>query len=445
MKGNTPDVGIDRIAVVGVSHATTPVSLLEEVALADDELDGVHAAISGSGGAAALVLATCNRLELYVESDDSAAASRALGELIARRAGAAAEEVRAQLHVRRGEEAVHHLFSVASGLESLVIGEDQILGQVKSALSGAQERGSAGRLLNQLGQKALRLGKRVRTETGINEAGRSLATLGLQRLERTLGALAGKSVLLVGAGSMGAVVAADLRRAGPGELLIANRTVERAERLAERYAGRAVPMERVPELLADVDLAVCCVGGTGSVIRAAHAERAVRARGGRELFLLDLAMPRNIDAEVAAVPGVVVVDLERLAETGPEAASAMSSLAAARKLVAEEVGEFVAAQRVARAAPVVAAMRSAASAVVSTEIDRLTQRMPDLGSQEHAEIARSVRRIVDKVLHGPTVRARQLAEEAQGELYVEVMVRLFAPSFPEQGAPGSRAGASAAA
>lgn len=416
-----------NLAVLGLSQSSAPVELLERIALSDEDLDALIADIAASGSFSAVyALSTCNRMEFYVEASDETAA-KALRDLVVERTGLSPQDVESFLYQHRGSEAVQHLFSVASGLDSIVLGEDQILGQVKGALERSQRLNSAGPMINQLVQAAIRVGKRTRNETDINRAGRSLATVGLSALEEVVGTVKGLSALVIGAGAMGGVVVAALRRSGLGRVDVANRTPEKATRLAETAGGKGFSLDDVPSLLAEVDLVVTCIGGTGVILAAGDAAEAVSRRDGRPLFLLDLALPRNIAADVETVDGVTLVDLEKLAGGRPDE-SAVSSVEAAHKIVDHEVGAFVQARRAAKVAPALVAMRSAASTTAQAELGRLFRKIPSLDEQLHSEITQSVNRILDKVLHGPTVRARKLAGAEDGAVYVEVLGKLFAPS-----------------
>ncbi|WP_055589814.1 glutamyl-tRNA reductase [Peterkaempfera griseoplana] len=440
------------LLVVGLSHRTTPVGVLERAALTGEARPRLlHASAASATVAEAALLSTCNRIELYADVDKFHAGVAELSGLLAEHSGVSLEELTAHLYVHYEDRAVHHLFSVACGLDSMVVGEGQILGQIRDALSLAQEEHTAARGLNELFQQALRVGKRAHSETGIDKAGQSLVTFGLEQVAAAIGPVAGKRVLVVGAGSMSSLAAATLDRAGVADLAIANRTPERAERLAAGLGARTVPFDKVAEAMADADLVVSCTGAAGLVIGAEQVRAAVRARsaldGAGPLALLDLAMPRDVDAEVHAVPGAHLVDIESLAEAAADRDGAVD-VDAVRGIVAHEVEAFGAAQRAARITPTVVALRTMASDVVLSELERLDGRLPDLDPRSRAEIAQTVRRVVDKLLHAPTVRVKQLAGEPGGANYAEALRELFDldPSAVEavSGAPKQATGARAA-
>ncbi|MGA5565572.1 glutamyl-tRNA reductase [Streptomyces platensis] len=427
------------LLVVGLSHRSAPVSVLERAALAPEARGKLlQDAVSAEPVTESAVLSTCNRIELYADVDKFHAGVAELSTLLARHSGAGLEELTPYLYVHYEDRAVHHLFSVACGLDSMVVGEGQILGQIKDALAVAQEQHTAGRLLNDLFQQALRVGKRAHSETGIDKAGQSLVTFGLEQLAagRDVEDWArGKRALVIGAGSMSSLAATTLARAGVGELAVANRTVERAERLvriltepggpgaANGLRARAAAMTSVPEELALADIVVSCTGATGLVLAG---EMVAAARDGRDapLALLDLAMPRDIDAAVHRIEGAHLVDIESLADASADAPMA-ADVDKVRGIVSDEVAAFGAAQRAAHITPTVVALRTMAADVVAGEIARLDGRLPDLDDKQRAEITQTVRRVVDKLLHAPTVRVKQLASEPGGAGYADALRELF--------------------
>jgi glutamyl-tRNA reductase len=414
------------VLVVGLSHRSAPVDLLERAVLGPDAAAKLLEDVLASDHASeALVLSTCNRIEVYAEVDKFHGGLAQVSELLARQSAVDLDELTPHLYVHYEDRAVAHLFSVACGLDSMVVGESQVLGQVRAALRIAQDSGTVGRQLGELAQQALRVGKRARTETGIDRAGRSLVTAGLEHASAVVGPVDGLDVLVVGAGAMSALAATVVAQSG-GRVTVANRTFDRGSRLADTVGGRAIELADVPAALIAADLVVSCTGAVGHVLGADLLAAAVAARpvGGRALVVLDLALPRDVDPAAGELDGLAVIDLETLAEvlaTGEHVAD----VDAARTIVAEEVAAFLGWQRAVSVAPTVVALREMADAVVRSELVRLNGRVPDLDDRERSEIALTVTRVVEKLLHVPTVRVKELATEPGGQAYADALGKLF--------------------
>ena len=406
------------ILVVSVSHKSTSVSDLAQLALDASASAKLAEQLIGSEHIdEAVVLSTCNRTELYASVsrfhgalDD---ATQALAEIAGLRPG----ELRSLCAVFFDEGAVAHTFSVASGLDSLVVGESQILGQVKAALTLSQAHETVGAVLNSLFQQAIRVGKRVHTETGIGAAGRSLISAAYRLLTDELGALDGQRVLVVGAGAMAGLAARTAATDG-AMVTCANRTLARAERLAEAVGGKAVPLADLSQALAETDVLVTCTGARTFTIGVDDLA-GTPVRG-----IVDVALPADVAPEVTA-HGVCLVNLDRLVTDQPDSASAQE-IEDARDLVRDEVASFLGLRRAAQVAPTVVALRSMASAVVAGELRRLEARLPQLDDHEREQIQRSMRRIVDKLLHTPTVRVQELSAEPDAVDYAAALRVLFA-------------------
>ncbi|MFI6742205.1 glutamyl-tRNA reductase [Nonomuraea sp. NPDC050451] len=409
------------VLAIGLSHRTAPVALLERVSVTGDALAKLLYDVQQDPCVAeAMVVSTCNRVEVYVTVDRFHAAVTAVTGLLGVHSGVPVEELTPHLYVHYEERAVEHLFSMVCGLDSMVVGEGQILGQVRQALKLAQRHGTVGATLNELVQQALRVGKRAHHETGIDKAGASLVSAGLA----LAGDLAGRRALVVGAGSMSSLAAVTLARAGVTDIVVANRTYERGARLAESVGGRAVGFAAVADELAGADIVITCTGAGRHVITPDMLSRPA--------FLLDLALPHDIDPGVRAVPGVTLVDLETIQESGigSRGGDAVESV---RTLVAEELRAYLDAERAAKVTPTVVALRSKAASVVESELGRLLMRVPDLDEKARDEVAMTVQRVVDKLLHEPTVRVKQLATCPGGDHYAEALRELFNldPKMPE--------------
>jgi glutamyl-tRNA reductase len=414
------------VLVVGLSHRTTPVTLLERVAFSGDALvkllrdvqQDVHVAET-------MIVSTCHRVEIYAVVDRFHGGVSALTELLATHSGLPQERLARHLYVHYEDQAVQHLFEVAAGLDSMVVGEAQILGQVRQALRLAQDQDTAGTILNELAQHALRVGKRVHTDTDIDRAGASLIGVGLDLAAKVLGPIAGRRVLVVGAGSMSALSVATLARAGVSDIVVANRTHERAVRLAESVGGRAVRLDDIAAELTAADLVVSCTGA-GEVLITTDMMAAAATAAPAARFILDLALPHDVDPAVRLLPGVTLVDLESMQEAGLGAdRGGGSAVEAAERIVSAEVAAFLSAERAARVTPTVVALRSKAAMVVEAEHGRLTGRVPELSERVRGEVAQTVRRVVDKLLHEPTVRVKRPAASPGGDQYAEALRELF--------------------
>jgi len=414
------------LLAVGVSHRTAPVALLEQFAMdADDRVKALHELVESDHVSEALVLATCNRVEVFAEVEKFHGGVADVSRVLARQAGATVEDLSPYVTVHYEDQAVAHLFSVAAGLDSMVVGETQVLGQLRAAYALARDEGTVGRALHPVAQRALRVGKRVHSETGIDQAGASLVSVALARAEERIGSLAGRPVLVVGAGSMGALAATTLARREAG-VVVSSRTEASAGRLATSIGGRPAPLSDLPAELAAADVLVTCTGATGIVVGTDVVAAAMTGRTDRPLVVVDLALPRDVDPGVAALPGVHVVDLALLQGAGASAGPvAADDITAAHALVEAETDLLRAERQAAEVAPTVSALRSQAAGVVDAELLRLSARLPDLDARARAEIARTVHRVVDKLLHEPTVRVKELAAAPGDTDYAGALRALF--------------------
>lgn len=427
------------VLVVGLSHKSASLDILERAVVTGDALDKLLRDVSLAPSVAGVfVVSTCNRAEVYAEVDKFHAGVSAICDLLARHSGIALSELTPHLYVHYEDRAVQHLLAVACGLESMVLGESQILGQVRKALGTAREHGTLSRSLSELGTLALRTAKRAHTETGIDRAGASLVSVGLEAAQTARGAapddLAGARVLVVGAGSMSSLAATTAARLGAARIVVANRSPGRAARLATAVGGTAVGMTGLAGEIAAADLVISCTGAAGTVIGADLAARALAARAAapgpdRPLVLLDLALPRDVQPEVADLPGVSLIGLETLgdrAEAGlPGVGLRETDAAAVRAIVAEEFAARVSAVHAARVAPTVVALRAKAATVVDGELARLASRLSGGDHQMLQEVERAMRRVVDKLLHAPTVRVKELAGSPGGDAYENALRVLF--------------------
>ena len=416
-----------NLLCVGASYRTADVGTLERLAIADGALPLVlQRLVDQPYVGEAVMLSTCNRVEVYAAVSGFHGGLGDVCNVLAEQSGMPVDDLARHLYVHYDEAAVRHSFRVSAGLDSMVVGEAQILGQLRDAYHAATEADSAGRLLHEMMQQALRVGKRAHAETGIDRAGQTVVTAALDVAATHLGDLSGRPALVVGAGAMGALAVATLARAGVGPLLITNRSAERAERLAEAYGAAAVPYERLDAALTDVDIVVCATAAVGPVLTR---DRLAARAGSVPLVVLDLAVPRDVEADAATLPGVVVVDIDGLAASR-RVAPAAAETAAVEQIVASEVDHFLGWLRGADVAPTVAALRARADQLVAAELRKLTARRPDLTAEQRADVSRTLHRVVQQLLHSPTVRVRQLAAEPGGDQYGALLRELFDLDVP---------------
>jgi glutamyl-tRNA reductase len=446
------------VLVVGLSYKSAPVATLERAVVGGDALTKLLRDVSQAGNVAgAFVVSTCNRVEVYAEVDKFHGGVTSISELLARHSGLPPSELTPHLYVHYEDRAVQHLLAVACGLESLVVGESQILGQVRQSLGLAREQGTLSRILGDLGALALRTAKRAHAETGIDRAGANVVGVGIGLAAEHLPApvdpavpLGGRAVLVIGAGSMSSLAANTAARMGAFRMVVANRTPDRARRLAAAVSGTTADLDDMPGLLAAADLVISCTGSAGLVISADDVTRALRLRPGRPgdgnvaergeaagggeparraghpLVLLDLALPRDVEEAAGRLPGVSLVSLATFGEAGDAGQVTLrGDVAAVRAIVAEEFDARVSAEHAARVAPTVVALRAKAAEVVDAEIARLAGRLNTLDARTHSEVARAMRRVVDKLLHSPTVRVKELAGSPGGDSYENALRVLF--------------------
>ncbi len=415
------------VLVVGASHRTAAVPILEQLAVdAEGASKLALAALDTAHVNEAVVLATCNRVEIYADVDRFHGSVEDLTSLLVAMSGASAEAVLPCIYVHYDEAAVRHIFTVASGLDSLVLGEPQILGQVKDTLNRGQRGDTVGPALNSLFQQALRVGKRAHAETGIDKAGQSLVSVALTAAAQLMNGLTGARVCIVGAGSMAALAATSVRRAAVLDITIASRNPARARQLASSVGGSAVGLDDLSDCLKSADLVISCTGASGTVLTAAEVARACTNRApAAPLVLVDLALPHDIEPAAADLPGVHLLGMSTLAQSATQEVT-RADVGAVSDLVAQEISAFAAARAAASVAPTVIALRTMATAVVGSELSRLWARLDELTPDQRTEIATTVRRVADKLLHEPTVRIKELADKAPSASYADALAELFA-------------------
>lgn len=422
------------ILLFGVSHRSAPVSVLEQLSLDEsDQIKILDRMLQSPLVTEAMVISTCNRVEVYAVVEAFHGGLSLIGQALSEYSGLSMGDLTRYAYVRYSEAAIEHLFAVASGLDSAVVGEQQVLGQVRRAYAAAEANRTVGRVLHELAQRALSVGKRVHSETAIDAAGASVVSVALEMAERKLGALADKTAVVIGAGAIGALSSVHLTHVGVRHIHVLNRSLSRAQRLARKIhesgvQSEALTLDRLTDALADADVVISCTGSVSTVVSLADVHYALAAarrdEAAHPLVICDLGMPRDVDPAVAGLPGVWVIDVDRV-QHEPSAHAAAADVDAARRIVAAEVATYLVGQRMAEVTPTVTALRQRAANVVEAELLCLENRLPGLESAQREEVARTVRRVVDKLLHTPTVRIKQLASAPGGDSYAEALRELF--------------------
>lgn len=414
------------IVVIGVNHRTGPVELLEKVMISDGGMPkALHSLIVRDDIREAVVLSTCNRTEVYAVAERFHGAYSDIRDFLCETSGIPADEITPHLYSQHDDDAIVHLFEVASGIDSAVLGETEIVGQVRGAWETAMAEGSSRNTLNLLFRYALEVGKRARTETAISRSTASVSHAAVEMAREILGTIEERNVLVIGAGEMGEGVATALARAGAHSVTVMNRTVSRGETLADKVGARVAPFDDLQKELAKCDVVVACTG-SGGVIIDHEMVRQARQSVESPLLIVDIALPRDVDASVGTLASVTLRDLDDLsqwAQRGIESRAA--EVDQVRSIITEEVDRFALDQAQRQAAPLVAQLREVVEALRVAEMERFGTRLSDM-SDEHREVVESITRgIVAKLLHSPSVRLREAAGTPQGERLSAAVRDLF--------------------
>jgi glutamyl-tRNA reductase len=410
------------LLLVGISHRVAPVELRERVALSGDEAAALAEALAAPSGEA-VCLSTCNRTELYLAGDEAlpGVADRAVASL-AERSGLDESQLRAVLYRLEDEAAGIHLFRVAAGLDSMVPGEGEILGQVRHAY----EAGRPGPLLDRLFRQAIHAGKKVRTETAIAESPASVSSAAAALAEQVFGDLSGCKVLLVGAGRVGELAARNLASRGAEIAVVANRSLAKAEELTRRFGGRAVTLDGLADELAHVDVVLTSTSAPGHVLTKADVVPRLPVRRGRPLFLIDIAVPRDLDPAIHELDGCYLYDIDDLEGVVAESlAGRRREAGRAEAIVLDEAEHFRAWQASRDVVPAIASLRALAEEIRESELERARTRLARLTDAERRAVEAVTARIVDKLLHVPTVRMKEAAAGADGAVYADALRHLF--------------------
>src|SRR5574341_1247897 len=418
------------IVLIGLNHRTAPVELREQLALTGC---GVHMALEelprASGGPIreGVILSTCNRLELYAETYSVDSGSEALIRFLARVQGLPEEDLQPHLYVFHDDAATVHLMRVAAGLDSLILGEPQILGQVAQALSNAQSSGTVGPVLSHLFGQAIHAGKRARTETEISRGTTSVSHAAALQVRASLGDLSSVRILIVGAGEMAELAARSLQAHGAQNLICINRTFARAQSLALQIGGQAVNWYHLPQTLVEADAVITATGAPHTVIHVGNVANVLPHRNHRPLLFVDIAVPRDVEEAVGKLPGVQVLDIDDLqAHLDENLAMREAAVPRVEEIIRQEAASYSDWIRSRDVAPVIADLRRKAQDLAQQEVEDALRRLSNLDQHDQEIIAQMAHRLVNKLLHEPTVRLKACASEGDGYTYAHAMRELFA-------------------
>ena len=426
-----------KILLVGLSHKTAPVQIRERLDFSSTALrsvlthfDTTHSQAHLQDVQEGVILSTCNRLEVYALVRDPQVAGQGIVKLLSRSCDTPPEIFSEHLYMLEDAEAVEHLFRVAAGLDSMVLGEPQILGQITDAYEAALSQRAAGTVLSALLRAAIHAGKRVRTETriGVNPASISSVAAGLAN--QLLGDLSSRHVVLIGAGEMGAVAVRALRKRGVTKITVANRTYKNAEELASEWNGKAITFQQLPDMLVTADIIITCTGAPHTIVDRELIEPSVAARNGRPLFLIDIAVPRDIDPDVTELPNVHLRDIDNLqglADDNVEARRA--EIPYVEAIVNNEVAQFLEWYASLDAVSTITDLRGQVEKICQRELTHLFNRA-DLDEHEQELVKLMSHRLINKILHQPTLRLKDEAADGNGAAYVSVVRNLFALDKP---------------
>jgi glutamyl-tRNA reductase len=421
-----------KILLVGLSYRTAPIDVRERLALTPAMLrsalthfDSIHLQAHLSDVREGVILSTCNRLEVYALVRDRHTATKAIVNFLAHAGDIAPETLAKHLYVCHDEAAGRHLMRVAAGLDSMVLGEPQILGQITEAYEAALSQKAAGTVLSALFRAAIHVGKRVRAETAIGVNATSISAVAANLAAQLLGDLSQRHILLIGAGEMGGIAVRALIRRGASYITVANRSYDRAMQLAQAWNGQAVSFQQFPAALAEADIVITSTGAPHPILSQSLLESAMAARGGRPLFIIDIAVPRDVDPRAAAIPNVHLRDIDDLrSQAGENLREREAEIPQVEKIVAEELNQFMGWLASLGAVSTITDLRQQTEQWRQRELERLFSRL-DLDEREQNLVTAMSHRLVNKILHQPTVRLKAEAAQGNGATYIDVTRKLF--------------------
>ena len=416
-----------QLLLVGVSHRTAPIELRERLDFSTRGVDRALTALSGTGAHhEATIVSTCNRVELYVGCDEPESTRAAIQKFLSDFHAIPADQLAPHIYAKTGHEAVTHLFRVASGLDSLVMGEPQILGQVKDAFGVASQLGCTGPLLNKLFHSAFAAGKRVRTETALSAGAVSVSYAAVELARKIFGDLKGRTVLVIGAGEMGKLTAIHMQSQGIARLLITSRTAAHATALAQSIGGSAIPWDSLNAGLVDADILITATGASTPIISRRLVIQTMKARRQRPLFVIDIAVPRDVEAEAGDLEQVFLYNIDDLQAVVQENISRRGTEASdAERIVAQEAGKFVGWLNSRSAVPTIVALRQRFEAIRQSELRRLEPKLASLPPEARARVDEITRLILEKLLINPTEQLKATADADTVAAYSDALNRLF--------------------
>jgi glutamyl-tRNA reductase len=413
-----------KLLLTGLSHKTAPVQMREQLALPEAELANALHRLQNLGATEAVILSTCNRVEIALTAPDHVSPASIVDQFLTEWKGA--ETFSSYLYTLEAKEAILHLFRVASSLDSMVVGEPQILGQLKDAYTVAKTEGAVGGLLETVMTRAFGVAKRVRTETGIGQMAVSVSYAAVELARKIFGPLKGHSVLIIGSGKMGELAARHLRRSGAKRIYVTNRTRERAQEMAELFDGKAIEYSRFTSMLPEVDIVIASTGATQYILSPEDMQRVMAARKNEPMFLIDIAVPRNIDPAVNKIDGVFLYDVDDLAgvvEANIQERAKQAQQAEA--IVTEEVDRMMARLKLEEVTPTIVSLQDWLENIRSNEVARTLRRIPGITPEQQQMIEAMTKAIVNKIAHGPISELRRNAGQPEGEQVIDAIRKVF--------------------
>jgi glutamyl-tRNA reductase len=422
-----------HLVVIGLNHRTAPVELREKLSIGEDALPNALADLRAKSPVSeCLILCTCNRTEIYACAQSKSDDERLIAWMSAF-FGVDAESLSPHLYSHAGHKAAEHLFRVASGIDSMMIGEAQILGQVKDAYQIAAQNKAGGPVLNALFQQAIAVGKRVRTETEIGKGAFSVGSAAVHLAGSIFDRLTGRTVLVIGAGEMSELTMAHLASSGASPVLVANRTFSKAESLASRFGGRAVKFDGIGSAMEAADIVITSTGSSEPIVTREMISRVHHARRGRPIFFIDMAVPRDIEPRVGDLDNVFLYNIDDLqAVVAADVAGRRAEIAKVEEIIAEEVEDFLRWFRALDAVPIITSLREKLDRIREAEFEKLKGRLPDLTPEEHEAINAAMRTIVNKMCHQPMVQIKEYAAGQDAASKLEAICEVFGIRPPDE-------------